>query len=60
MRCADPASIRREPKANLVKAVLTTEFGAARMADWKEGLVAATLRTIADERRETRRHRDEQ
>jgi len=31
MRGADPASIRHEPKANLVKAVLTAEFGAARI-----------------------------
>jgi len=46
----DPAAIRRAPKANLVKAILTTEFGTDRMADWKEGLVAATLRIISERR----------
>jgi len=29
-------------------AVLTAEFGAARTADWKEGVVAATLRTLGE------------
>jgi len=48
--CLDPAATRREPKAGLVHAVLTAEFGAVRMADWKEGLVAATLRIIAERR----------
>jgi len=38
----DPAAIRREPKTNLVQVVLTAEFGAARMPDWKEGMVAAS------------------
>ena len=37
----ESAAIRRDRKANLVKAALTAEFGAARMADWKEGPVAA-------------------
>jgi len=46
----DPAAIRREPKAGLVQAVLIAEFGAARMAGWKEGLVAATLRIVAERR----------
>jgi len=55
----DPAAIRREPKSSLVQAVLTAEFGAARMADWKEGLVAATLRIVAERRAEKIRRDDQ-